>query len=270
MLGGLILAAAAFALASCQIEIAEHPSGEFQPSEPGRLVVATEQVPAPGFWAGTVDEPDGGFEYELARAMADRFGLDEIEIRTVPFRDMIEGDLAGADIGLRQLTPTAERDRHLDFSIPYLSSPPAALVGAGTRVPDLKTARELSWAVAEGTTLVAILEEQISPEETVVTRNRRAALFLLRSGKVDAVLLDLPVALALADASDGELDVAAQFHGDEALAVALPQGSPNREAVNSAIRALTADRTIADLAGDWLGTSLQSTSFSVPDVPLIR
>lgn len=266
----LLLVATGLSLASCRIEIGNGPAGEFDPVTPGVLTVATEKVPAAGFWLGTKDDPTGGFEYGLAEALADRFGLDRIEIRTVPFERMIEGDLAGADLGLRELTPTGEREEHLDFSIPYISAPPAALVRAGSEIRDLKAARELTWAVPRGTTLVETLEEVVRPEERVIGPDRAAVVGMVLDRTAGAALFDLPVALALAQASGGELEVAAQFNGDEALSAALPAGSSNLEAVNSAIRALASDGTISDLAEEWLGTGLQSGSFTVPDIPLIR
>lgn len=266
----LLLVATGLSLASCRTEIGNGPAGEFDPVTPGVLTVATEKVPAAGFWLGTKDDPTGGFEYGLAEAMADRFGLDRVEVRTVPFERMIEGDLAGADLGLRELTPTGEREEHLDFSIPYISAPPAALVRAGSEIRDLKAARELTWAVPRGTTLVETLEEVVRPEERVIGPDRAAVVGMVLDRTAGAALFDLPVALALAQASGGELEVAAQFNGDEALSAALPAGSSNLEAVNSAIRALASDGTISDLAEEWLGTSLQSGSFTVPDIPLIR
>lgn len=264
------LACAGMALGGCRVEIGDGPAGEFKPVDRGVLTVATGRVPSPGFWLGTEEEPTGGFEYGLARALADRFGLDRVEIRTVPFERIIEGDLAGADIGLRELTPTAERERNLDFSIPYISAPPAALVRSGEEIRDLKTARERSWAVPKGTTLVEILEETVRPEETIIATDREQTVRAVLSGRVDAAFFDLPVALALAQASAGTLEVAAQFNHDEALAAALPKGSSNLEAVNSAFRAFAADGTISDLAEEWLGTRLQLGSFTIPDIPLIR
>jgi polar amino acid transport system substrate-binding protein len=56
--------------------------------------------------------------------------------------------------------------------------------------------------------------------------------------------------------------VLGQLDGGEDLAGALPDGSPNREVVDSAIRALRADGTIDALASRWLGKSEE-------DVPLI-
>lgn len=254
----------------CTVEFGAGPAGDFEPATAGVLTVATEKVPSAGFWLGTPQEPTGGFEYGLALAMADRFDLDRVEVRTVPFEKMIAGDLAGADIGLRQLTPTDERERSLDFSIPYLSAPPAALVRAGRSIPDMKTARDLAWAVPEGTTMVDILRERVRPDATRVGADRGAVVGMVLDGNADAALFDLPVAMALARASGGVLEVAAQFSGDEALAAALPKGSPDLEAVNSAIRSLTSDGTISRLAEKWLGEQLQAGSFAVPGIPLIR
>lgn len=254
----------------CTVEFGGGPAGDFEPVRRGVLTVATEKVPSAGFWLGTRQEPTGGFEYGLARAMADRFGLDRVEVRTVPFDRMVAGDLAGADIGLRQLTPTGEREENLDFSIPYISAPPAALVRSGRAIPDMKTARELIWAVPEGTTLVDTLRERVRPASTEIGTDRGAVVGMVLDGDADAALFDLPVAMALARASGGVLGVAAQFTGDEALAAALPKGSPNLEAVNSSIRSLTADGTISGLAAEWLGEQLQAGSFAVPGVPLIR
>jgi ABC-type amino acid transport substrate-binding protein len=56
--------------------------------------------------------------------------------------------------------------------------------------------------------------------------------------------------------------VLGQLDADEGLAAALPQGSPNVEVVDSAIRSLNADGTIGDLVQRWLGENQD-------DVPLI-
>ncbi len=37
----------------------------------------------------------------------------------VPFGRIVAGDLGGADVALAQITTTADRRDHLDFSVPY-------------------------------------------------------------------------------------------------------------------------------------------------------
>jgi polar amino acid transport system substrate-binding protein len=91
-------------------------SGTFTPRTPGTLTVATAQVPDPGFWTGTIAHPTGGFEYELAHALASRFGLARVRVIEVPFDRLIAGDLGGADLALSDITVTAERSRYVAFS----------------------------------------------------------------------------------------------------------------------------------------------------------
>ncbi len=86
---------------------------------------------------------------------------------------------------------------------------------------------------------------------------------MLSSGRADALLLDLPVALGLAHDEPRRYRVLGQLPGGHGLAAALPDGSPNGETVDSAIRSLQADGTIGKLTSRWLGESES-------DVPLIR
>jgi ABC-type amino acid transport substrate-binding protein len=52
------------------------------------------------------------------------------------------------------------------------------------------------------------------------------------------------------------------------VAAALPAGSANVDAVDTAIRGFEADGTLSDLAKRWLGLTVNG--FSADDVPLIR
>lgn len=256
-------------LAACGREAAPPSAGSFTPVTPKTLTVAVDEVPRPGFWLGTAAAPTGGFEHGLARALATRLGLDELRVVTVPFARIVAGDLGGADVAISDVSMTDERARVVDFSVPYLPAVPAILVRDGREVRDRFSARELRWAVERGTTLETALDERIRPDGDVVrSADQDAAIAELTGGRVDAVLLDLPVALAYAAESEGGLVVAAQLPGDEHLAVVLPKGADNRAAVDSALRGLRADGTTRDLARRWLGTDLQDTQ--VDDVLALR
>ncbi|MBF6618946.1 MAG: amino acid ABC transporter substrate-binding protein [Patulibacter sp.] len=259
----------AAALAGCGDDEAPASAGTFSPTTPATLSVAVDEVPRPGFWLGTPTAPTGGFEHGLARALATRLGLDRLRIVIVPFERIVRGDLGGADVAISDVSATDGRRRHVDFSAPYLPAVPAVLTTAGREVRDVHGARELRWAVQGGTTLASALDRRIRPEHDVAVRATEDAVIAeLTSGAVEAVMLDLPVALAYARASNGRLEVAAQLPGDEHLAVVLPKGSGNRIAVDSALRALDANGTMRELAERWLGTDFQNGQ--VDDVVALR
>jgi ABC-type amino acid transport substrate-binding protein len=229
------------------------------------LTVATSAVPSPGFWEGTPSRLTGGFEYELAKAMAKRFGLDAVQVRIVHFHRLVRGHLGGADLAIDLLTPTSEREDVLEFSEPYLDSAPTVLVRAGTEVADLKTAQELRWGAIQSTTFVETIEDSIVPErEPVLFDGQQEVIAALEAGRIEATLLDLPLAVAVAEESHGKLEAIAQLPDKEALAVAMPKGSTNRQAVDSAIRALTADGTIEDLLEEWIGTEAANAEVEIP------
>jgi polar amino acid transport system substrate-binding protein len=257
------LGAALLALAGCGSISAS--AGQFTPARPGVLTVATSAVPSAGFWEGTARHPTGGFEYELARRLATRLGLHAVQVKIVHFHRLVRGHLGGADIGIDLITPTAEREEALEFSQPYLRSAPTVLVRAGTEVPDLKTAQELRWGAIQSTTFVETIEDSIVPEsEPLIYDGQQEVLAALEAGRIEATLLDLPLAVATAERSEGRLEAVAQLPGKEALAVALPAGSPNRQAVDSAIRIFGADGTIEDLLEEWVGAEAAEAESAIP------
>jgi polar amino acid transport system substrate-binding protein len=244
-------------------------SGTFHPRVKGTLTVATAQIPDPGFWYGTYARPTGGFEYELARQLAERFDLKRVKVVRVPFHELVRGHLGGADLALSDITVTEERAEHLDFSTSYLQAPPAIVVHPGTEVPDVKAARDLRWAVQHDTTLKEALDDQIEPTtKPLLFELQSEKLAAFEAGRVNAVLLDLPIALAYARESPRKFAVAAQLPSEAQLGVALPSGSENVEAVDSAIRALKSEGEIDRLGERWLHANLEEGA--AEDIPVLR
>jgi polar amino acid transport system substrate-binding protein len=243
---------AALATAGCAVERGA-AGAKFVPKHPGVLTVATAFLPAPGFWSG----PDAreGFEAGLALALAHKLGLRRVEVVQLSFASVVSGRLGSADIGISQVTPTSEREKTAGFSTPYLTAPPGVLARRGVQAADLASLRKLRWVIAKVSTLTPIVESTVRPSvPPVVVEDRSEAIQALRSGRADALLLDLPVALGLARAEPGRFQVLGQLTGGETLAAVLPKGSPNVDIVDSSIRALTANGTISSLTSKGLGS----------------
>ncbi len=238
----------------------------FEPREEAVLTVATAVLPAPGFWVPTSAGRYQGFEADLADELADRLDLGEVRVVQIPFGDLIDGKLGDADLALSQLTPTDEREDRLDFSTSYVDATPTVLVrkGAVDGPADAALLKDLRWATLDGSTLTSVVEDRVSPDRSPVQFETRVeVLEAVRSGRADATMLDLPVALAIARDEPSTFEVAGQLSGDESLAAALPEGARNLEAVNAVLRQIRADGTLDELAERWFGATGD-------DVPLIR
>ena len=262
---GVVLLAAVLVLASCDDRTSSPAAGTFTPRTSGTLTVVTTDIPSPGFWEGTPSRLTGGFEYELARVLTERLGLHSLRIETESFHRIVEGHVDGADLALDLITPTRARSQFLDFSTPYLNTAPTVVVRTGTTVPDLQTAQGLRWGVVRGTTFVHIISSLIGPSRPVeVYEGNTKMVSALEDRQIDALLLDLPLAVVTANRSSGRLHVAAQLPEPELIAAALPKGSGNVEAVSSAFRAFMADGTIDDLLHQWVGSAAADAEKSIP------
>jgi polar amino acid transport system substrate-binding protein len=255
----------ALSSAACSADTSSPAAGTFTPRTHHVLTVVTSEVPRPGFWEGTPSHVTGGFEFELAKLLAQRFGLSGVRVRVERFQQIVQGQLAGADLALDLITPTTERTRLLTFSDPYLDAAPTVVVRTGTSVPDLHTAQTLRWGAVRATTFVGIIDGMISPNDPVHMYDTTADMVLaLEHGQIDAVLLDMPLAVVTADRSGGRLRAAAQLPDSETVAAALPKGSGNVQAVDSAFNAFTADGTIDHLLQVWIGSTAANEESSIP------
>ncbi len=257
--------------ASCGDRTASPAAGTFTPAKASVLTVVTSDIPSPGFWAGTPEHPTGGFEYELAKDLAERFGLKSVRVELGDFDRIVEGQLNGADLALDLITPTAQRERFLAFSSPYLNAPPTVVVRSGTAVPDLATARTLRWGAVRDTTFVGTIDSLIAPQVPIrMFTSTTQMLAALEQRDVDAVLLDMPLAVVTANRSGGRLHAVAQLPSSETIAAALPKGSGNEQAVDSAMRALTADGTLDRLQREWIGSAAADAEKSIPLIRTTR
>lgn len=257
------LASVATSLVACAAD-RDAAGARFDPGDDRVFTVATAVLPSPGFWEGDGSGGFEGFEAGIADELAARLDLGEVEVVQIPFRRIVAGDLGSADVALSQATPTSEREEAVDFSIAYITTTPGVLARAGVESRDAQDLQGLRWLVTYPSTLSTIVTDRIRPDEDPVeVEDRDAAIAALLSGSGDAYLLDLPVALGIARSEPDDLTVLGQLSGREGLAVVLPDGSDNREVVDSTLRAMRADGTIDDLSDRWLGGSGS-------DVPLIR
>lgn len=220
----------------------------------GVLTIGTERLSPPWYIGPRVDLLSGGFEYDIAAELARRLGVPAVKVVPTALVLMMGGQDCKCDIMLSGITITDARARTVDLSEPYLSADQGVLVRKGTSVTTPSEAATLRWelplANAAG---LDLLQSHIKPTiEPHTAVNADEAVLRLQQGRVDAVLLDTPEAVAVANATPG-LAVAGQYKTGEQYSVALPLGSPNTALINDTVRDLRDDGTIATLLRAYFG-----------------
>ena len=256
------------------VVIASAACGSTRDAVPLELVTGTDGVlsvaaslPAPGFWdVDAHGAPEGGFEWALATALAERFDL-RLEVVDVSFERIAAGDLGGADLALAQVEITSERDEVVDFSVPYLDSDLGVLVRTGDEIRDLASARQLDWVAVVSSTGERFLRDTVSPDPALqLAANEAEAAAMVALEHADAALIDLVTALIVA-ADQGALDVTGRFVTGGQYAIVMPSGSPNQQLIDAAVRAFDSDGTLDRLEQDWLVSAFDR---SLDDVRVIR
>jgi len=237
----------------------------------GPLKVATN-LPAPGFWNGgdTPDAITGGYEYDLAKDIAQKLGYSGVTVVNVSFDALVAGKAKGFDFALSQASVTPERAKVVTFSTPYFRSDNGMMVKKGTKVPNAAAARKLQWGVQTGTTQIAFLKDKLKVSKAPRVYQETSQMFAaLQAGQVDAVMTDTSILLEQAAQPGSTFAVVGQFKTNTGLYGAIfPKGSKLVVPVNKAIKALKADGTLQKLVEDNLVVEFGGDPNKVPYIPI--
>lgn len=226
---GLLRAGAGLALAALAA-CAGPPDG------PRPLLVASDLDNPPFAWR----QPDGapaGRDVEMMQDLARRLGRPLVWMR-LPFEQLLPAAREGrVDVVCATLGVTPEREETVDFSAPYFRTQIAVVVAAGPAAPrSLADLAGRRVGAGLGTTSERALRRAL-PAALPVLENKAGlpALERLLSGEIDALALDGPAADALVAGSGGRLLRLPEALGPEHYALALPEGSPLRAALDRAL-----------------------------------
>ena len=197
-----------------------------------------------------------GFDIDLMNAIGEKAGKT-IEFSSLPFDSLIAALQGGSiNAAISGMTITPERQEAVDFSDPYFEAGLAIAVAASNT--DVKTVDDLKGkkiAVQLGTT-GASTANSIEGAQVTTFESAPLALTELSNGNVDAVINDAP---ATKEAIDGgnipDVKIVGEVLTDESYGIALPKGSEDVAAVNSAIAELKADGTYDTIYQKWFDTA---------------
>ncbi len=239
LLGGLLLS-------GCQ---------EAETARPEKIVIATDATWPPMEY---VDESRGivGFDIDLIKAVAEAADF-EVEVRNTAWDGIFAGLLNGDyDAVISSVTITEDRQRTMDFSIPYINAGQVLIVRTETEgVEKLADLDGESVGAQIGTT--GFFEIQNTPGLTALSYDEIGlAVEDLASGRIAGVVADAPIAADYVLQNDNyqdRLKIVGEPFTDEYFGIAVNKGNERVLAViNEGLEKVLASDTITELQDKWL------------------
>jgi polar amino acid transport system substrate-binding protein len=200
----------------------------------------------------TINGEFAGFDIDLAAAIGKELG------KKVLFHDMTFNSIFPAlnhgnvDAAISTITATSERSRQFDFSLPYFREELFVLLLRGHSVPqeNLKTLNGLRVACQMGTTMEIWLRHHGKFSQLFPMDNNNQAVEALKSGNVDAVVIDRFQALKFCSLNKN-LRYSFLAKSDDFYAIAFRRSSPLHREVNAILAKMNADGRLAELRKKW-------------------
>ena len=203
-----------------------------------------------------------GLEIDFARALAKQLGVRRTTFVHSRFDRLYSAGAKPWDVGIAQITITADRKRTVDFSIPYMEADEGVLASPllATAPKTIAALRSLRICALRRSTGAAVAQGTISPTRPLrLAGNVPSMLLDLQTGRCDAVVYDAPsLATLKARAPLRYGPFLGVIETRENYGIAMAQGSALAGSVNRAVSALVADGTIERLQRKWLGTNLEN------------
>jgi len=213
--------------------------------EKGKVVVGMSADYAP-YEFHYIDENGqdviGGFDVDIANEIANSLGV-ELVIQEMDFDALVAALPAGKiDLVVSGMNPTEERAKVVDFSEIYYNSQHGILVRSED-VDKYKTFADLEGAKVGaqlGSTQEQIARSEVPNADLQLLNNVNNLILELKAGKVDAVIMEKPVA-EMAVKSNPELAVGTPIYEDKTggNAVGMAKNNPELLAkINEVIKEL--------------------------------
>ncbi|WP_105156188.1 transporter substrate-binding domain-containing protein [Streptococcus suis] len=240
-----ILALAATVLAGLTLAACSSTSSQSaldKIKEKGTLVVATSPDYAPFEFQALVDGKNEvvGTDIILAQKIADELGV-KLEVSAMSFDNVLSSVQNGkADIAIAGLSYSEERAKVFDFSESYYQISDVLLIkkDSANSLTSIDAMSGKTLAVQKGSTQEAYAQENISQANLISLTLMGEAVNELKSGKVDAILMDSPVAAGYVSQNSDLAVASVEFPtiDENSKVIALPKGSAElKTAIDKAI-----------------------------------
>ena len=198
----------------------------------------------------------GGIDISVAQYVADEMGLT-MQVENMSFDNLLASlDKGDFDIVLSAMEATPERLENADFSDPYYTDVPPAILVKADKADQYKTLADFSDKYVGAQTATTKLD-MVNDMEGVTPVPLSSVLELVNElvyNKVDAILVDGGVAQQYADANPDLVIAEASSELGEAApyCIAVAKGDPKGllDGINAAIAKMTAENKIETFIAD--------------------
>ncbi|MGB4587876.1 MAG: transporter substrate-binding domain-containing protein [Clostridiaceae bacterium] len=224
--------------------------------ESGKLILGTSADYPPYEFHKSINGKDEivGFDIEVAREIAKDLGVT-LEIKDMKFDGLLAAlDQGVIDLVVAGMSPTPERAKSVDFSDVYYQSKQMLVVRAEDK--DIITSKDAmsgkTIGVQKGAIQETIAAEQFSTSTPMALGKISDLVLALKSKRVDAAIIEYPVALANTNANPDLFMTAIEIPMEsEGTAAAMKKGNPDFvESVNKTLERLISEKLIEQFVAD--------------------
>jgi ABC-type amino acid transport substrate-binding protein len=216
----------------------------------GEKLTIGSDIPYPPFEQGKAGSYTG-FDVNLMEAIGKEIGREPEFIKSsfeTIFRDVSEGKFEAV---MSAATITEEREKVVDFSLPYYLSEQAILVAEGSSITGLSDLKGKTVAAEQGTTGLTLGKEKAEAGELRPFPEGPTAINALKSGTVEAVIIDAPVAVQALKETSG-LEIAEKVPTEETYGIAVAKESTELlEQINEGLKKTIEDGSYAKVYEKW-------------------
>lgn len=216
----------------------------------GEPLSVGSDIPYPPFEQGKEGEYTG-FDIELMEAIGEKIGrtpeFTDTSFETI-FRDVAQGKFEAV---ISAATITEEREESVAFSDPYYLSEQAILVKEGSDITGLEDLEGKKVGAQQGTTGLTLGKEKANASELRPYPEGPDAVNALKSGTVEAVIIDAPVAQNAVEESGG-VEIAEKVPTEEEYGIALAKDDTELlEEINQGLKEVIEDGTYTTIYEKW-------------------
>ncbi|MDF2557903.1 MAG: putative amino acid transporter [Bacillales bacterium] len=223
-----------FGLVGCNKEKVEEKDALTKIKEKGELVIGTSPDYPPFEFIQVIDgkETPVGFEMSVAKEIADTLGV-KLVIKTMDFDGVIQSVKDGQiDLAVSGLTPTAKREKVVDFTNIFFTGKQTALIHKDN-ADKIKSAADLKGKVlgAQMGSIQFDLADTLGGKEVKVLKATDALALEVSNKHIDALIVsDLAAKKFAENIKDVTVAPFTFESNDEGVAIALAKGNPKLKA----------------------------------------